>query len=133
MYNDNYRNSGTGAYEEDVDTIQGLNSFISKVFGWMFMGLLLTAVVAYFVSTNVSLMSAIFSNNLLFWGLFVVEIVLVGFLSARVHKLRFGTALALFLAYAAINGITFSLFFYVYTSASLVSAFVITADRKSVV
>ena len=38
--------------ENDAAIVQAQNSFISKVFGWMTVGLAVTGVVAYYVSTQ---------------------------------------------------------------------------------
>ena len=78
MYNNNYRKYGPSAYEEEFDVLQGLNSYVSKVYGWMFAGLLITAIVAYLVSTSEIIVVSIISNPLLYFGLFIVELILVG-------------------------------------------------------
>lgn len=122
---ENYRNYGT--FEEEYATVRGMNAFISKVFGWMFIGLLLTAGVAYYVSTNVNLVITLVSNSFLFFGLLIGELVLVAVLSARITKLKYGTALGMFFGYAALNGVTLSIIFLAYTGSSIVTAFGITA------
>lgn len=127
MYNNNYRKYGPSAYEEEFDVLQGLNSYVSKVYGWMFAGLLITAIVAYLVSTSEIIVVSIISNPLLYFGLFIVELILVGALSSRVEKLSYGTAIALFIGYAVVNGLTLSIIFLVYTGETLVSAFLVTS------
>lgn len=122
---ENYRDYGT--FEEEYASVRGMNAFISKVFGWMFIGLLLTAGVSYYVSTNVSLMTALLKNSFIFFGLLIGELVLVAVLSARITKLKYGTALGMFLGYAALNGVTLSIIFLAYTGSSIVTAFGITA------
>lgn len=118
----NYR-----TYEEEYATIKGMNAFISKVFGWMFIGLLLTAGVAYSVANNVELVFTIASNRFLFFALVIGELILVSVISARITKLSFGAAMGLFLVYAALNGVTLSLIFFAYSSQSIATAFGITA------
>ncbi len=127
MQNDNYGNYGTRTFEEEYATIKGMNAFISKVFGWMFIGLLFSAGVAYYVSTNVNILSIVFGNTFLLFGLFIGEVILVSVLSARITKLRYGTAISMFLVYAALNGITLSVIFLAYTGQTIVTSFVITA------
>ncbi|NLE24476.1 MAG: Bax inhibitor-1/YccA family protein [Clostridiaceae bacterium] len=122
---ENYRNYGT--FEEEYASVRGMNAFISKVFGWMFIGLLLTAGVAFYVSTNMNLVMTLVTNNFLFFGLMIGELVLVAVLSARITKLKYGTALGMFLGYAALNGVTLSIIFLAYTGSSIVTAFGITA------
>lgn len=127
MQNDNYGNYGSRTFEEEYATIRGMNAFISKVFGWMFIGLLLTAGVAYYVSTNINLVLTIVTNSFLFFGLMIGELVLVAVLSARITRLKYTTALGMFLLYAALNGLTLSVIFLAYTGQSIVTAFGITA------
>jgi FtsH-binding integral membrane protein len=102
-------------------------NFIQKVFGWMFVGLALTAVVAYFISTNESAIMFFIGNPLIFYGLLILELVAVIYLSAMVSKVSAYTAIIVFLLYAALNGLTFSLIFLVYTSASIALSFLVTA------
>ncbi|NLX64921.1 MAG: Bax inhibitor-1/YccA family protein [Clostridiaceae bacterium] len=124
MY-ENYRNYGT--FEEEYASIKGMNAFISKVFGWMFVGLLVTAGTSYYVLTNERLLTALASNLGLVFGIIIIELVLVSILSARITRLSYGTALGLFLGYAALNGVTFTLILLVYTGSTVVTAFGITA------
>ena len=93
----------------------------------MFIGLLLSAGVAYYVSTNINIVSIVLGNSFIFFGLMIGEIILVSVLSARITRLKYGTAVSMFLIYAALNGITLSVIFLAYTQQSLVTAFAITA------
>ncbi len=104
-----------------------VNTFIRSVYNWMAVGLGLTGCIAYFVSQNNSLSQLIFGNRLLFFGLLIAEIVLVVSLSARIHKIQASTATGLFLLYAALNGVTLSFIFLVYTSSSIASTFFVCA------
>lgn len=124
MY-ENYRNYGT--FEEEYASVKGMNAFISKVFGWMFIGLLVTAGASYFVLTNERLLTALASNLGLVFGIFIGELVLVSILSARIARLSYGAALGLFFGYAVLNGVTFSIILLAYTGGSVVTAFGITA------
>lgn len=127
MQNDNYRNYSPRTFEEEYNAIQGMNAFISKVFGWMFIGLFLTATVAFFVSTNINLVITIVGNPFLLFGLMIGQLVLVSVLSARIAKLKYSTAVGMFLLYAAVNGLTLSVIFLAYTYESIATAFFITA------
>jgi hypothetical protein len=72
-------------------------------------------------------MQALIGNSVLFIGLFVGQLALVFFLSARVDKLAPGTASLLFILYAALTGVTFSVLVLAYTGASIANTFVVTA------
>jgi hypothetical protein len=90
-------------------------------------GLGITAFVAYSLSGSPALMQALVGNSVLFIGLFVGQLALVFFLSARVDKLAPGTASLLFILYAALTGVTFSVLVLAYTGASIANTFVVTA------
>lgn len=112
-------------YESRMDA--GVTArFFNAVYGWMAAGLALTAVVAWYVSTNAALMKQIFHPGILI-GLFIAELALVMTVSAAVRRISAPVATVLFLAYAALNGLTLSAIFLVYSGASLALAFTVTA------
>jgi FtsH-binding integral membrane protein len=104
-----------------------VTAFLTKVYGWMFLGLLVTAGTAMAVASSPVLIETLILNRILFWILLLAPLGLVFYLSARVDKIAPGTAAGLFLLYSALVGITTSVIFLVYTATSIVSAFVITA------
>jgi uncharacterized protein len=104
-----------------------VTAFLSKVYGWMFLGLLLTAGTALIVASSPVLIETLILNRILFWILLFGQVGLVWYMAARVEKMRPATAAGMFLLYSAVVGITTSVIFLVYTSASIVSSFVITA------
>ena len=101
--------------------------FLQKVYGWMFIGLGITAVVALAVASSPSLLQAIWGNRAVFWILFAAELGLVWYLSARVGTLGASTASGLFMLYSALNGLTLSIILLAYTGGSVATAFVTTA------
>jgi uncharacterized protein len=101
-------------------------TFIGKVYRWMGLGLLLTALTAYFV-VNSEFVYTLASNSILFWGLLIAELGLVVYLSARIQKMSAETATAAFIVYSVLNGVTLSLILLVYTGASVASTFMTTA------
>ena len=104
-----------------------ITAFLRKVYGWMAVGLGVTAVVALAVASSPTLVQALVTNRILFFGLVIGELGLVFYLSARIQKLAANTAAALFLLYSALNGATLSLVFLAYTGTSIASTFVVTA------
>jgi FtsH-binding integral membrane protein len=93
----------------------------------MFLGLLITAGTALIVASSPALIETLILNRILFWILLFGQIGLVWYMAARVEKMAPATAAGMFLLYSAVVGITTSVIFLVYTSASIVSSFVITA------
>ena len=125
-----YNNQGPYSprtFEEEYASIRGMNNFIAKVFGWMFLGLLLTAGIAFYVASDIRLIYTIVTNNILFYGLLIGEFALVAFLSVRITRMRFATAVSIFLLYAALNGVTLSVIFIAFTGESIANAFGLTA------
>jgi len=104
-----------------------INEFIRSVYNWMAIGLGLTGLVAFYVSNSPDLLRIIFGNQMLFFGLIIGELGLVFYLSARIQKIQASTATGLFMFYAALNGVTLSFIFLVYTSSSIASTFFVCA------
>lgn len=101
--------------------------YISKVYGWMFLALSVTAVVAGYVSTSEAILSLLLSSRFLFFGLLIGQLFLVGFLTIRLQKMSVNMATTIFFLYAALNGLTFAVLLLMYTPASLMGVFGITA------
>ena len=114
------------AFVSDVERTR-IGAFMRGVYWWMCGGLGITAAVAVAVASSPAAVNALIGTPILFWGLIILELVLVFVLSARVAKLTPSTAGALFLAYSAVNGVTFSLILLAYTGASVANAFLVTA------
>jgi len=114
--------AGTGA-----DTAERVTAFLRKVYGWMCVGLAITATVALGVASSPTLVQAIVGNRILFFGLMIAELGLVFYLSARISKMAASTAAGLFLLYSALNGATLSFIFLAYTGTSIATTFLVTA------
>jgi FtsH-binding integral membrane protein len=120
-----FGNATTVAGVQGADT--RVATFLRGVYGWMFVGLLVTAAVAFLVASQPALVQAVAGNRLLFIGLIVAELALVWFISARVDRLTPAWSASLFLFYAALNGVTLSIILLVYTGASIATAFLVSA------
>lgn len=101
--------------------------FLTRVYGWMAAGLVLTALTAGFTATSPALLSVIFGNRIVYWGLLLGTLGLVAWLTGLVGRMSASTASAVFLAYSALNGLTLSAVFIVYTGQSVASTFVVAA------
>ena len=102
-----------------------VTAFLSRVYGWMFLGLLLTAGTAVAVASSPLLIKTLILNRGLLLVMIFAQVGLVFYLSARVNKMAPATAAVLFLLYSALVGVTTSTIFMVYTGASIMSAFVV--------
>jgi len=63
-----------------------VTAFLRTVYGWMFVGLGVTAAVAYAVAGSPAIMQTIASNRIVFVGALIAELGLVFYLSARVQR-----------------------------------------------
>ena len=119
--------SRAGFASSSVQTAERVSAFLTKVYGWMGIGLGITAVVAFVVAGSPTLVRMLVGNQLIFFALVLGELGLVFYLSARVQSLEPGGAAGLFVAYSALNGVTLSVILLAYTGASVASTFVVTA------
>ena len=103
------------------------SNFFSQVYLWMSAGLFISAFASFFVLASPSLLQAIVTKPLLFWGLAIAELVLVMWLSAAIFKLSALAAAAMFCVYSFLNGMTLSVIFLAYTGASVLTTFAATA------
>ena len=102
------------------------NEFLSKVFKWFGLGLLVTFLVAYAVSINESLLQLVFSSGATII-IVILELVCAIWLSVRIHKMQTSTATMLYLGYTALTGLTFSSIFILYELESIIWIFLATA------
>lgn len=119
----NFRNNSfiVDAPGKPLEGLQ-LNAVMRNVYGWMTMGLLVTAAVALAVSN-----SGFFpSQGMMFIAIFAQLGIVIG-LSWAIERISATTAGMLFFVYAAVTGFTFSIFFLVFDFGSIAAAFLSTA------
>ncbi|EFB76420.1 Bax inhibitor-1/YccA family protein [Subdoligranulum variabile] len=102
-----------------------LSQYMTKTFGWMFAGLLVTFAVG--IGTVTSGLVWLFASTGLIFLTAIAELVMVFVLSARITHIQPGTATGLFFGYAVLNGVNLSTIFLVYDVGSLVLAFLVGA------
>ena len=116
-----YYNGNYGAYRV-MEEHESLERYTAKTFGWMFLGLMVTFLVAVTgYVTRLVLFVALVPQAFLVLG--IAEVAVVLFLSARITKMSVGTARALFMVYSVLNGVVFSTYFLIYSLPSLVYVF----------
>lgn len=124
----NYKDySNVVSRDQELEMSLAFPALIRKVYVWMALALVITGFTAYYVASNETLITAIVTNQVLFWGLVIGELALVFGLSAAINKLSLTTATLLFVLYSVINGVTMSFIFLLYTFSSITSVFFITA------
>ncbi len=98
------------------------NQIYSKMFMWLFVGLLVTFVTGMYTATNDSALNVIFGKNAYIF-LVLAELFVAIFLSARITKMQPTTAKFLYLLYTFLTGLTFSSLFIVYKLTSILLVF----------
>jgi len=110
---------------QTVSRAETIGAFMRGVYGWMSLGLFITAAVAWFTAASPLGVTLLQSPGMVIM-LVVVQFGLVIGLSAAIQKLSGTVASLMFAAYSALTGLTLSSIFFVYSSASIFQAFVVT-------
>jgi FtsH-binding integral membrane protein len=125
---DHFQMTPSAAFETStVASAERVTAFLKAVYGWMCVGLGITAAVAWALVRSPETMAAIAANPILRWGSILAPLGMVFFLAARVEKMAPNTASLVFAGYSALNGVMFSFVLMAYTGTSIVSTFVVTA------
>jgi len=121
--------------ERDAGTKTMAQSFLANVFIYMSAGLAITGLVAYAFGTDMSLLSIMFNAeggmNIFGYIVMFAPLGLVLLISSRFHKLSSFTMILLFVVFSILMGMSMSTIFLIYTGASIVSTFFITAGTFS--
>lgn len=104
-----------------------VNSFIRSTYNWMAVGLTLTGVTSYFVSTSPAMLQVVYGNPIMPFVLMIGLILLCGFLGARINRMQASTATGLYAGLTVLYGVCLAPIFLVYTSSSIASTFFICA------
>jgi FtsH-binding integral membrane protein len=126
-------------YQDPIDQLTMSQSretaqatFMTKVYGWMTIALLITAFAAILTVNFQPLNDLIFGNIFVLYGLIIGELILVGSLVLAVQKMSPTMAALVFIGYSALNGLTLASIFLVYTAGSISLTFFITAGTFAV-
>jgi FtsH-binding integral membrane protein len=104
-----------------------INTFLAKVYLLMFVGLAITGGVSLWVSENLQFQYRLFTEPWLGWGLLILQVIVVVFLSARIMTMSPGASALLFLFYAALVGLSISSIFLLYSQEQIYSVFFLTS------
>ena len=103
-----------------------LSRYTAKTFGWMFLGLTVTFLVALTVNVT-DLIWLVVMTPMAIPVLGILELVVVLYMSSQITKVSVGMARGLFLTYSVLNGIVFSTYFLIYELPSMFFIFGATA------
>lgn len=113
--------------EREAALEQSFPALMKKVYVWMSLALVITGMSSWLVASSPAMLSAIFTNRILFFGLIIAEFGLVIWLTSGIRKMSLTTATLLFILYSVVNGVTMASIFVVYTMESIATTFFITA------
>ncbi|MEO1280408.1 MAG: Bax inhibitor-1/YccA family protein [Pseudomonadota bacterium] len=132
QYEDNLaRSGGTTGSAAAVD--EGLRSYMLGVYNYMAMGVALTGVLAYAVSSmavqdgQLTQLGQLLYASPLKWVLMLAPLAFVLIISFGINKLSPAATQMVFWAFAAVMGVSISSIFLVYTGSSIAQIFFITA------
>ena len=119
-------NYNMDSYESQaLDTI--VSQVMKRVYVKMFLALLVTGGAAWICAGIPDLVYFLASHRWVYWGLLIVELLMVFGISGAVNKISSPVATVLFYVYSLLNGVTFALIFAAYTPVSIFKTFLITA------
>lgn len=121
------QNQPRDSFVSALTSDERVGAFLARVYGWMFIGLLVTAGTAFVVASTPSLIQLVFGSRIVFWMIVIAQFGMVFYLSARVDKVQPATAGLLFLIYSGLVGLTSSVVLLAFTGASIAQTFIITA------
>ena len=127
-----YRDFNSVVNEVDKSSSWGVpsltfSSLMQKVYIWMTLALIITGVTAYGVASSPSILSLLYGNQIVFWGLIIAEFALVFMITGMLNRISLTTATLMFVAYSVVNGAVLSSIFLIYTMNSIGQVFFITA------
>ena len=102
----------------------GISKFFTKVYLWMFIGLLLSSISAYFTFVNPAMNSFVYSS---FGLILTIELIVVITFSLLRRKVSPIGAKIMFIVYSIISGLTLSSIFIVYKLSSIMVVFLSAA------
>lgn len=103
-----------------------MNKVFSKMFAWLFAGILLSFAVAMFVIKREDLLVKIYSTGI-YYMIIIAELITVIVFSSRIHKMSFTGSIIAYLLYSFLTGLTLSAIFVIYDITSIIYAFGVTA------
>ena len=102
--------------------------FITRVYAWMAVALIVSAASAFFAANSELALNLIWGGRHIgFYVLVALEILLVVIISASLQKIPLGFAGFLFVLYSIVNGLTLSAIFLVFEMKSIYIVFLISA------
>jgi FtsH-binding integral membrane protein len=117
---------------QNVESVSTARTFLSRVFGWMFLGLAITGLLAYYFAATPSLTGTLYNPlsggmSMLGYVVMFAPFALVLLMSFGINRLSYPAMVLTFLVFSALMGMSLSFIFLAYAAASIYMVFFITA------
>lgn len=131
---ENINSRGTNIDKIEYATVVGTSTLLRSVFAWMSVALIMTTISSMLFAFVPSLVQMLFTQaedggyklSILAWVVMLAPLGFVLLMSLGFNKLSYPALIGVFLAYAAVNGISLSFIFMVYSLGSIVNVFLST-------
>ncbi|HQW06001.1 MAG TPA: Bax inhibitor-1/YccA family protein [Flavobacteriales bacterium] len=132
MEQTNFPSQQTGQVIYGPDTASSVRTFLSSVFSYMTMALVISGVMAWWFGNDTSKLQYLInfetgSNTILGWVVMFAPLGLVFVMAGMVNKMSSTLLLATFLVFSTVMGISLSYIFLIYSTASIANVFFISA------
>jgi FtsH-binding integral membrane protein len=107
-------------------TAERTTSFLRKVYGWMAIGMGVSAATALAIAASPNALQTIATSRPLFWGLWIAPFAVAMYLQVRIEKIQPATASLLFVVYSALIGAWLSPILLIYTGVSIATTFLVS-------
>lgn len=128
MEKNHFNLSGSGTYNQASSNVK---TFMSNVFSWMFLALIVTSVAAWWFASDLTLLRMLVTEDgkmsILGWVVMLAPLGFVLLMSFAFNRLSYTTLIILFITYATLVGISMSFILLAYTLSSVFLTFAITA------
>jgi FtsH-binding integral membrane protein len=117
--------------DDGKSVVEQTKAFFANVYKYMFLALSISGVLAYISAESGWYVRMAFNPDggmaPMGWVIMFAPLALVLFIQARVNKMNFSSILGLYILYSVLIGVSLSFIFLIYSGASIVSTFFITA------
>ncbi len=126
------KNTYSQTYDQNISSQTLAQTFMAKVFSWMFLALAVTAFTAYMFANTPSLLGLLVnmetgSTSILGWVVMLAPFAFVLFMGIKFQSLSKNTMSLMFLIFSVLMGMSLSFVLLIYTAASVFSTFIVTS------
>lgn len=128
-FGNNSNNGGDwmSSYGQQALASSAASKAIAGVYGWMALGVLISAVVGFALIDTGALMAMMRQGGMIMLPVFLVQIALVLGMTFAANKLSAQALKLMFLVYAAVTGVTFAVIMIAYPIGNVIAIFAMAA------